>query len=193
MLQWTPGNEKDVLPNYERHGSPSSNTTLFPPPPQRHAASPRLPPRPQFGSNSPFRDTPPSPSPTVHEDDDAELQKAIELSRAPVNPPEEMTMGENDEDRRDERERSVRASGVPPPSPQSEEGEVTQTLFVPSNKDDVEGKLAMVPASQPQGPNNEDEDLNRAIADSLMTASFHSTSAQREVEKVSPVKRTPEA
>ena len=49
-----------------------------------------------------------------------------------------------DSESRQERERSVRAT-APPPSPDAEEGEVMNTLFGPSNKEE-DGRTAMIPA-----------------------------------------------
>jgi hypothetical protein len=67
-----------------------------------------------------------------------------------------MSRGEidsKDEDRRNERERSVRASGVPPPSPESEENQVRDIVFGPSEKEDKDGTMALVPAAP--GPVNQ--------------------------------------
>lgn len=85
------------------------------------------------------------------------------------------------------RERSVRAS-APPPSPRrlDEEGEINivgPPAFGPSNKEDHDGALAMVPVRLVEGagadsqvgqPNKEDEDMQKAIQQSIMTASLHS-------------------
>jgi hypothetical protein len=150
----------------------------------------QAPGRIELGSNNPFRTNPPPPSQARVDDEDEELQRAIRMSQ------EDQNM--DDEERRQERERSVRAT-APPPSPDAEEGEVLGTLFGPSNKEE-EGQTAMVRAQvgcemympaeatralTTQGPSTstEDEDLNRAIQDSLMTASFHSASAQQNTER----------
>ena len=107
-----------------------------------------------FASNNPFNriHAPPPPPPdsattanVTANDEDEELQKALAISVAPP-----------DESDRNERERSVRASGVPPPSPESEEEPVIGTLFGPSENEDREGKMALVPAGQNQKPVSED-------------------------------------
>ncbi|KAK8865579.1 hypothetical protein IAR55_000723 [Kwoniella newhampshirensis] len=179
------------------------DVTAAPPPP--------YPARPLQGQSS--------LTPTLIDDDDEdeELRKAIALSQAesvpsssvlpvPVpDPTAEVTVTAVEDDgmrwditdfdeneKRQERERSVRATGVPPPSPEGEvndEGEVMQTLFGPSEKNDVEGKMALVPAGQNNSLSKEDADMNRAIQESLMTASFHSASAIRDADKPVPVKR----
>ena len=56
-------------------------------------------------------------------------------------------LGGDGTEHRQDRERSVRASGVPPPSPEVEENKVKEVLFGPTEKDDAEGKMAMVPAT----------------------------------------------
>ncbi|KAK4684998.1 hypothetical protein P7C73_g5163, partial [Tremellales sp. Uapishka_1] len=125
-------------------------------------------------SNNPFRTEPYALSAPPMQDDpeDDDLMQAIAMSKAGM-----------EDDGRQERERSVRASGAPPPSPQAEEGEVMQTLFGPSEKEDPNNEMGLVvPYVGPQ-TTNEDEDLNRAIQDSLMTASFHSASAFKEIDK----------
>ncbi|ORX35476.1 hypothetical protein BD324DRAFT_632995 [Kockovaella imperatae] len=168
-LDWKP--EDEQLPDY---GSNVSNTSPSKP---VGVAARSMP----FQSNNPFRSTPPPDSIPEITDDDVELQKAITMSQeAP------------EEDDRAVRERSVRASGVPPPSPEPEERiENVGSVFGPSYKEDKEGKMALVPASQAQNlPPNEDDDFHRAVADSLMTASFHSASAQRDMEKPIPQIRT---
>lgn len=116
--------------------------------PKIQPKSPPLPPRPQhnnlsapFASNNPFRNHPPPPIEIEDNDEDEDLRKALAMSR------EGMEGG--DEDRRAERERSVRASGVPPPSPEGEDVMGKSVVFGPSEKDDQEGKLAMVPSTQP--------------------------------------------
>ncbi|WWC68303.1 uncharacterized protein I206_102227 [Kwoniella pini CBS 10737] len=162
------------------------------------------PPPPAFASNNPFRQNPPPPpprrniapapslTPTLVNDDDEDenLRRAIALSQGEVN----------EEDNRQERERSVRATGPPPPSPSgnavdsdelNDDHETLNTLFGPSNKDDVDGKLSLVPASQNNASSmsKEDEDMDRAIQESLMTASFHSASAIKDNNKPQPTER----
>lgn len=53
----------------------------------------------------------------------------------------------DDPNNRQERERSVRASGVPPPSPEGEEARSKEVMFGPTEKTDEGGKMAMVPAT----------------------------------------------
>ncbi|KAK1927718.1 hypothetical protein DB88DRAFT_479018 [Papiliotrema laurentii] len=175
--------------------SPSHNTSTRwqPSPPPRHPSVSAPPPPPPhtshlsapFASNNPFRQNPPPPTTNLinDEEEDEELRKALAMSRGEID--------SKDEDRRNERERSVRASGVPPPSPESEENQVRDIVFGPSEKEDKDGTMALVPAAP--GPVNqvskEEEDMNRAIADSLMTASFHSASALQATEKPVPGKR----
>lgn len=111
---------------------------------------PPLPPRPNatsttpFKSNNPFLNTPPtapSPASTLQndDDDDEEVRKALTMSKEDV-----------ETESRQERERSVRASGAPPPSPDGDIGGSigTGTLLGPSERIDEEGKIAMVPISQ---------------------------------------------
>lgn len=145
----------------------------------------------------------------MEDDENEELQRALEMSTGAA---QDGTTAD-DGQRRNERERSVRASGVPPPSPDTDEAQVMGTLFGPSEKDDKDGSMAMVPATLTSAPqvsslrrrgertpisiillicpaqNNEDDDLNRAIADSLMTASFHSASAIKDVNRPVPTQR----
>lgn len=50
---------------------------------------------------------------------------------------------------RQEREKSVKPNGAPPPSPEADADEtMTGTMFGPSEKMDEDGKMAMVPANQ---------------------------------------------
>ncbi|WWC60665.1 uncharacterized protein I303_103240 [Kwoniella dejecticola CBS 10117] len=170
------------------------------------------PPSPQFASNNPFRQNPhpppplpkrniaPAPQPTdtwvdydetdANDDEDEELRKTIAMSRGEVKA----------DDGRQERERSVRATGPPPPSPSGnrtetddldDQSENLNSLFGPSNKDDVDGKLSLVPASQnnTSSMSKEDEDMDRAIQESLMTASFHSASALKDSNRPQPTER----
>ncbi|WRT66035.1 uncharacterized protein IL334_002986 [Kwoniella shivajii] len=161
---------------------------------------------PQFASNNPFRQDQARPPPLPHrniaparslaptivgdDDDDEDLRKALSMSVAEIGEPIE------EDDKRLERERSVRATGPPPPSPTNDEGEVTDTLlgplFGPTNKTDEEGKMALVPASHNNNTTStskEDEDMDRAIQESLMTASLHSNSAVKDVNKAVPTER----
>lgn len=121
--------------------------------PDRTPKSPPLPPRPgssnlsaPFASNNPFRNNPPPPV-QVEDDEDEDLRKALAMSR------EGMEGEDKVDDRRAERERSVRASGVPPPSPEGGEVPNTSVTFGPSEKNDQEEKLAMIPSTQ--GPVNQ--------------------------------------
>lgn len=165
-------------------------------------------PAPVFGSNNPFNSqysgfpAPPTAPPGLpgvagveHEDED--LRRAIELS----------TKHEEEErGRRQERERSVRASAPPPSRGRiDDDQEQIGSLFGPSNKDDPKGNLAVVPAravsfgpalegSQQNTPSNkEEEDFQRAIQESMMTASFHSAGAEEEEEMPPPTERDPRA
>ncbi|KAK6907823.1 hypothetical protein I203_101824 [Kwoniella mangroviensis CBS 8507] len=168
---------------------------------------------PAFASNNPFRQhlSPPPPpprrniapapslTPTVaNDDEDEDLRRAIELSQRSDGI--SGTGAEGEDENRQNRERSVRATGPPPPSPTNQPIDLTGndndnldigTLFGPSNKDDAEGKLAMVPSSQnnPNSMSKEDEDMDRAIQESLMTASFHSASNVRDTDKPVPSER----
>nr|XP_019050735.1 hypothetical protein I302_01176 [Kwoniella bestiolae CBS 10118]OCF29665.1 hypothetical protein I302_01176 [Kwoniella bestiolae CBS 10118] len=175
------------------------------------SAEPTPSPQP-FQSNNPFRQhlSPPPPlpkrniapapslTPTVtNDDEDEDLRRAIELSQQS----EGIAGAGDNEENRQKRERSVRATGPPPPSPTNQPIDMTGndadnldlgTLFGPSNKDDAEGKLAMVPSSQnnTNTMSKEDEDMDRAIQESLMTASFHSASnAQDTTNKPTPTER----
>lgn len=181
---------------------PAEYSTYFPPP--------QLPPRPPAGtSNNPFR----SPASTgqfprhvspEEQDESEELERALALSRQTggggndddSDPSGSCAdgsgigrVGDDPDGRGRSRERSVRAS-APPPSPRriDEEGEISivgPAAFGPSNKDDHDGALAMVPvrlrgaagADAQVGagqPNKEDEDMQKAIQQSIMTASLHS-------------------
>ncbi|CAD6585338.1 MAG: hypothetical protein TREMPRED_004111 [Tremellales sp. Tagirdzhanova-0007] len=145
-------------------------------------------PGPTLQSNNPFLHVAPaSPAPPVQnkgngddDNDDVQLGKALSM----------LTEIDGD-DNRQERERSERANGAPPPSPVLDNGTMTGTLFGPSERTDEDGKMALVPAASdaPNQNSKEDDDLNRAIQDSLMTASFHSASAPREFERPKPVLR----
>lgn len=151
------------------------------------------PPRPILQSNNPFqsksknpfRNNAVQPYSTIEDDS---LRKAIELSQQTPSAVED----------RGERERSVRAS-APPPSPRrldNDDEEAERLAFGPSNKDDLDGKLSLVPLSSVVGvkpsslslakvlladsqtstaqANKEEEDIQRAIQESMMSASLHS-------------------
>jgi hypothetical protein len=184
---------------------------------------------PPFASNNPFRDTPvqtpsqpplpPRPAPRqenaelstavednvlepieVDEEDteDAELQKALALSLADADHVGSDTGIESIP--RAERERSVRDSGAPPPSPNGEEGQAISSLFGPSEKDDKDGSMAMVwqdvsvaffsrgiaddfqPETKP-AVEFADDDIQRALEQSLLSASMHSVTAM-EVDRL---------
>ncbi|EAL21684.1 hypothetical protein CNBC7190 [Cryptococcus deneoformans B-3501A] len=122
-----------------------------------------------------------------------ELRKAIALSQNVEHSVSEAAPLQDAMDvdgKRDSRERSERASGAPPPSPKSDMPGTIGVTFGPSTKDDVDGKLALVPTSQNNNTtSNEDADLDKAIQESLMTASFHSASAEANKERPQPTKR----
>ncbi|WVR05535.1 hypothetical protein IAU60_002553 [Kwoniella sp. DSM 27419] len=176
-------------------------------PPVTRPTSPVSRPLPQLASNNPFRQSPlhppshspsrtvpalpprrqpaPSPAPMEVDDEEEELQKAMAISQGGHS-------SDQPEDERNDRERSIRADGPPPPSPngdapasQADPIESIGPLFGPTNKTDEEGNMAMVPSSGGQ----EDEELDRAIQESLMTASFHSASAMKDADKPKPVVR----
>ena len=88
--------------------------------------------RPAFQSNNPFA----IQDHTSNTENDDELQRALEISRENL-----------DEDtKRAQRERSLRAGGVPPPSPEIRA--VDGPVFGPSNKEDKDGsKMSLVPTS----------------------------------------------
>jgi hypothetical protein len=103
-------------------------------------------------SNNPFRNNPPPPDVTVVDDDeDEDLRKAIAISRGEIGDGHTADGMENDNEGRHERERSVRASGVPPPSPEGEDLS-KGVVFGPTEKDDPEGKMSLVPGTP--GPVN---------------------------------------
>lgn len=80
-----------------------------------------------------------------------ELRKAIALSQNVEHSVSEAAPLQDAMDvdgKRDSRERSERASGAPPPSPKSDMPGTIGVTFGPSTKDDVDGKLALVPTSQ---------------------------------------------
>ncbi|EIW73085.1 hypothetical protein TREMEDRAFT_59247 [Tremella mesenterica DSM 1558] len=160
---WQPPDE--VLPPYESRKSSTTiehNEVRQKSPDKNLSITPRLIPQ----SNNPFLPKANVEIISVVDDDDEDddLRKALALSREGM---------EVDDEQRQERARSVRAH-APPPSPDIIMDDESKSLptFGPSNKDDKEGNLAMVPVT-----NTEEDDLNRAIQDSLMTASFHSASA----------------
>ncbi|WWD18247.1 hypothetical protein CI109_102697 [Kwoniella shandongensis] len=187
------------------------NVTSPAPPPPAQTLPPPYPARRPLPPVQPQASLTPT---LVDDDEDEELRKAIALSQCESGPPTAaapapttMTAGTDPEqggmklditdfdenEKRQERERSLRATGVPPPSPEGEtvdeEGEVMQKLFGPSEKNDPDGRMALVPAGQTTTKSKEDEDMDRAIQESLMTASFHSASAVRDADKPVPVRR----
>ncbi|WVQ85746.1 hypothetical protein IAT38_007913 [Cryptococcus sp. DSM 104549] len=161
-----------------------SNNPFLQPVPRSPRPQPPLPPRPTS------QRLPPAPllSQTVDDLDqaDEDLRKAIMLSEADIGAG---GAGEpmDEDDNRAQRERSVRATGPPPPSPSKSDDAMMGTLFGPSNKSDEKGEMAMVPSGQKY--NKEEEDLDKAIQESLMTASFHSASNAPPVEQVERVVR----
>lgn len=77
----------------------------------------------------------------------------------------------------DDDTRHVRAS-APPPSPGVEQPDPLDGMpfFGPTTKDDPDNKLAVaLPSAPVSNSNKEEEDFQRAIQESMMTASFHST------------------
>lgn len=145
---------------------------------------------PPFQSNNPFNQyafpAPPSAPPGIANEDE-DLRRAIELSTR---------QEEEDRGRRVERERSVRAS-APPPSPGriDDDDQVVGSLFGPSNKEDLKGALAMVPTNgaRQNTPSKEEEDFQRAIQESMMTASFHSAGGESNETLPPPTARDPQA
>ncbi|BEI90203.1 uncharacterized protein CcaverHIS019_0302730 [Cutaneotrichosporon cavernicola] len=134
-----------------------------------------------FASNNPFNPAPfnaafpPAPTgvPGMAQDD-------IDLARA---------LAMSTEDDRAERERSVRASGPPPsPGPGRMDDEPT---FGPSNKDDPQGSLAMVRTNTDNNNDKEEADLQRALQESMMTASFHSAGDVSD-DRPPPTERDPD-
>ena len=131
--------------------SPSKQT-----PQQGPGAPPPMPPRranlATLPSNNPFRNNPPPPDVNVVDDDeDEDLRKALAMSRGDITD-ETAAQGKDGEDEgRRERERSVRASGVPPPSPEGEDLS-KGVVFGPTEKNDPEGKMSLVPGTP--GPVN---------------------------------------
>jgi len=140
-----------------------------------------------LGSNNPFNNTgyaappPPPPRRKIQEDEEDELRRALEISKA---------ADAAEREKRKERERSVRAS-APPPSP-GRIGDDTpaEVTFGPSNKSDPDNQLAVTLAKA--SDNKEEEDFQRAIQESMMTASFHSV-ASEQTELPSPQPRAPGA
>ncbi|GMK58220.1 hypothetical protein CspeluHIS016_0502520 [Cutaneotrichosporon spelunceum] len=146
------------------------------PSPVRHTS-----PEPQpFASNNPFNPAPfnttfpPPPSrPPGMAQEEVDLATALALST---------------EDRA-ERERSVRAS-APPPSP-GPSGIDNEPTFGPSNKDDPQGSLALVHTNTETNNDKETADLQRALQESMMTASFHS-SGDTSDDRPPPTERDPD-
>jgi hypothetical protein len=124
-----------------------------------------LPPRRAYLStvpynNHPFRNNPPPPNANHvdvdegeedDEDADEDLRKALAMSRADIADSTAAADKEGEDEGRHERERSVRASGVPPPSPEGENLS-KGVVFGPTEKDDPEGKMSLVPGTP--GPVN---------------------------------------
>ncbi|KIS01744.1 hypothetical protein L804_01623 [Cryptococcus deuterogattii 2001/935-1] len=175
------GSNNPFLPTQPRSSHPTFHPLPQPPLPLRspstHTGTQSLPVEVDDGNDS----------------EDEELRKAIVLSQNLEHSVSEVTIlqGAMDVDReRDSRERSERASGAPPPSPKSDMPGAFGVTFGPSTKDDVDGKLALVPTSQDnKTTSKEDADLDKAIQESLMTASFHSASAEADKERPQPTKR----
>ncbi|WVO13031.1 hypothetical protein L204_100640 [Cryptococcus depauperatus] len=91
-------------------------------------------------------------------------------------------------------ERNLRAGGAPPPSPQNEE--IVPSYFGPSNKNNHDGSMSLVPSQNQNGndvASKEDADLDKAIQESLMTASFHSASNVKDQKTIVPSKREEKA
>lgn len=174
--QWTPTPEPEWDPDFDL---PEWKPTEDAPPAPAAAA-------PAFQSNNPFRRAgsgqppppppPPPPRRVIDNDEEEQLRHALELSKA----------GDRD---RAERERSVRAS-APPPSPGP-----GGTAASGTTSDELALSVARLPAPpthQPKDDGREDADLTRAIQESLMTASFHSTASNAE-NIPPPQPRTPGA
>jgi len=133
------------------------------------------------------------------EDEDADLQRALAMS---VDPPSEADPPGYD-DAPTDRERSMRAT-APPPSPTEKRGDIVSQAGEPSRAQSPYGpreegaanSLALMPSSltdvclplkylrsflliSQRAPSRtkEEEDMEKAIADSLMTASFHSNAS----------------
>ncbi|ODO12141.1 hypothetical protein I350_00927 [Cryptococcus amylolentus CBS 6273] len=204
-VNWCFGDGADWKPEAAREPTPGYSTSFNP----RHsegtsiqhrevvevadspAASPK-PSRSQFASNNPFRTSPSvparpttsttlaAPGSSAHEaisvdDEDEELKKAIALSQG---------QGQEQEGR------GRADGGPPPPSPSGVgDGPDITSLFGPSTKED-NGNMSLVPSGQnDHGRSKEDAEMDKAIMDSLMTASFHSASAQQEKDKPVPKQR----
>ncbi|TYJ52661.1 hypothetical protein B9479_006710 [Cryptococcus floricola] len=193
---WRPEAAKEAAPGYSTSFNPrhSEGTSIQHREVVEVADSPAASPKPsqsQFASNNPFRASPSVPArPTTsttlaapglsaHEaisvdDEDDELKKAIALSQG-------QEQGQ---------EGRGRADGPPPPSPSGVgDGPDITPLFGPSTKED-NGNMSLVPSGQnDHGRSKEDAEMDKAIMDSLMTASFHSASAQQEKDKPVPKQR----
>ncbi|KAL0252987.1 hypothetical protein I308_102381 [Cryptococcus tetragattii IND107] len=175
------GSNNPFLPTQPRSSHPAFHPLPQPPLPLRspstHSGTQSLPVEVDDGNDS----------------ENEELRKAIVLSQNLEHSVSEVAIlqGAMDVDReRDSRERGERASGAPPPSPKSDMPGTVGVTFGPSTKDDVDGKLALVPTSQNNNAaSKEDADLDKAIQESLMTASFHSASAEADKERPQPTKR----
>ncbi|ODO07653.1 hypothetical protein L198_01234 [Cryptococcus wingfieldii CBS 7118] len=196
---WKPEVARDAAPGYSTSFNPRHSEGTF----IQHrevvdvADSPAASPKPsqsQFASNNPFRTSPSVPArPTTSttlaapgssareaisvDDEDDQLKKAIALSQG---------QGQGQEGRG-----RGRADGPPPPSPSGGVGAEPDIapLFGPSTKEDT-GNMSLVPSGQnDHGRSKEDAEMDKAIMDSLMTASFHSASAQQEKDKPVPKQR----
>ncbi|OWZ79421.1 hypothetical protein C365_01682 [Cryptococcus neoformans Bt85] len=174
-----------------------SNNPFLPTQPRSPHPAPHPLPQPPLSPRSPSVRLGTQSLPVEIDDgndsEDEELRKAIALSQNVEHSVSEAATLQDVMDvdgKRDSRERSERASGAPPPSPKSDMPGTIGVTFGPSTKDDVNGKLALVPASQNDNrTSKEDADLDKAIQESLMTASFHSASAEAEKERPQPTKR----
>lgn len=133
------GSNNPFLPTQPRSSHPAFHPLPQPPLPLRlpstHSDTQSLPVEVDDGNDS----------------EDEELKKALVLSQNLEHSVSEVAILQSamDVDReRDSRERSERASGAPPPSPKSDMPGSFGVTFGPSTKDDVDGKLALVPTSQ---------------------------------------------
>lgn len=100
----------------------------------------------KLDTRNPFLQSAPPPQDAQPEtgDDDAELQKALALSRGEEMDVDKVNDADNEEDKWDLAARKVRTSG-PPPSPTLEAQSGPKPTFAPTEKTDIDGSLAVAP------------------------------------------------